>query len=379
MITRATLLAFVALGLAHPVSAQDLMERITSVDDGTVRIAFPTRAGVCGWGENVRFNSGTRDDNADWEPDCESGPARVVIRRSYGRTVDIDTYVGGRWRPRSDVMDLGTVTGRAAVDLFLSMAEQFTGEVAKDAIYPAALADADAFPRLVTLAQDRDRPSDVREQAVFWVGQIGGAEAVDVLVGMLDDPDDAFREKVIFALSQTGSEDGFVALRAVVLDPEMPSGSREKAIFWLGQSRSDATIGFLREAFDSMRDIELREQIIFAMSQQNDEANATWLVRDVVLADGMHRDLRAKGIFWLGQMHGQSERLIGLYDRVESDELREKLIFAYSQNSDKDRLDKLIDIARNETRTDLRGKAIFWLGQSRDPRAVEVLAELIGS
>ena len=37
----------------------------------------------------------------------------------------------------------------------------------------------------------------------------------------------------------------------------------------------------------------------------------------------------------------------------------------------------MIDIARHETDRELRKKAVFWLGQSHDPRAAQVLLEII--
>ena len=40
-------------------------------------------------------------------------------------------------------------------------------------------------------------------------------------------------------------------------------------------------------------------------------------------------------------------------------------------------VERLIEIARNETDPDLKKQAIFWLGQSNDPRAAEFLLELI--
>jgi hypothetical protein len=36
-----------------------------------------------------------------------------------------------------------------------------------------------------------------------------------------------------------------------------------------------------------------------------------------------------------------------------------------------------MDIARTDKDRDLRGKAVFWLGQSKDPRAVKFLEDLI--
>jgi hypothetical protein len=40
-------------------------------------------------------------------------------------------------------------------------------------------------------------------------------------------------------------------------------------------------------------------------------------------------------------------------------------------------MDKMFDIARNDKDPDLRKKAIFWLGQSRDPRVQQFLMDLI--
>jgi HEAT repeat protein len=57
--------------------------------------------------------------------------------------------------------------------------------------------------------------------------------------------------------------------------------------------------------------------------------------------------------------------------------MKEQLIFVYSQRKDAQAVDKLMDIARRDTDPDLRRKAVFWLGQSRDPRAAQLLIELI--
>jgi hypothetical protein len=40
-------------------------------------------------------------------------------------------------------------------------------------------------------------------------------------------------------------------------------------------------------------------------------------------------------------------------------------------------MDKLFDIAKNEKDAELRKKAIFWLGQSHDPRVQQFLIDLI--
>ena len=70
--------------------------------------------------------------------------------------------------------------------------------------------------------------------------------------------------------------------------------------------------------------------------------------------------------------------MAALYDRIGDNELKDHLIFVLSQRqSDRAAIDKMFDIAKNEKDADLRKKAIFWLGQSRDPRVQQFLMELI--
>jgi hypothetical protein len=38
---------------------------------------------------------------------------------------------------------------------------------------------------------------------------------------------------------------------------------------------------------------------------------------------------------------------------------------------------KLIDIAKNDPSVEMKKKAIFWLGQSRDPEAMEFFKEIL--
>jgi HEAT repeat protein len=86
---------------------------------------------------------------------------------------------------------------------------------------------------------------------------------------------------------------------------------------------------------------------------------------------------RKKALFWAGQKGADLAQLATLYDRMQNRELKEQLIFVYSQRHEAAALDALIKIAKTEPDRELRKKAIFWLGQSHDPRAAQVLLEII--
>ena len=57
--------------------------------------------------------------------------------------------------------------------------------------------------------------------------------------------------------------------------------------------------------------------------------------------------------------------------------MKDQMIFVLSQRRERAALDKLMDIAKNDPDRDMRKKAMFWLGQSRDPRVSEFLSDVI--
>ncbi|HET9985298.1 MAG TPA: HEAT repeat domain-containing protein [Longimicrobiales bacterium] len=226
-----------------------------------------------------------------------------------------------------------------------------------------------------TVREDPD--VDVRGQAVFWLSQVSGDEAVDALQDVLRSTTDReVQEKALFALSQHHSEKAAAALRGYALSDAAAPELRAKAVFWIGQSRSPQNAQFLRDLFARTRDADLKERILFSLSQMGREMNGKWLM-DVAMGSDQPVEIRKKALFWAAQGGAPAADLVALYDRSTDREIKEQLIFAYSQRRDPAFIDKMIDLARNEKDPQLRKKAIFWLSQSKDPRAVQVLQEII--
>jgi HEAT repeat protein len=57
--------------------------------------------------------------------------------------------------------------------------------------------------------------------------------------------------------------------------------------------------------------------------------------------------------------------------------VRKQAIFALSQRSTDEAVPALIRIARTNDDPELRKTALFWLGQSEDPRAVSLFEEIL--
>ncbi len=222
-----------------------------------------------------------------------------------------------------------------------------------------------------------DPDSEVRQQAVFWLSQVGSDRAVTALDSILRSATDPeLQDKAIFALGQIHQGRAGQILRDYAASERAPDEAREKAIFWLGQQHSQENAAFLRGLYAKLTGEELKEKVIFSLSQMGGADNGRWLM-DIALNEREPVEMRKKALFWVGQTGGNLDQLAGLYDRMQNQDMKEQLIFVYSQRHEAAALDQLIRIAKTEQDKELRKKAIFWLGQSHDPRAAQVLLEII--
>lgn len=230
--------------LPAALGAQSLAERVRGAGDGTVRLSFAARPGVCGTGTSI-----TLDADDEWEGCCASGPVRVSLRMRAGRVTGAEARVGGRWRAAgSDVTDLGTVPARAAADLLLALARQ-AERSGGELLTAATLADsAVVWPELLRLARAPELPMDTRRQAVFWLGQAAGDAATHGLDSIAVDGrgDLELREHAVFALSQRPAEEGVPALIRIARSNPSPQ-LRRKALFWLGQSDDPRALALFEE------------------------------------------------------------------------------------------------------------------------------------
>jgi len=222
-----------------------------------------------------------------------------------------------------------------------------------------------------------DPDEEVREQAVFWLSQVPDERAVTMLQQILaSSNNENLKNKALFALSQHRSPNAAQFLRDFALRENESDELRGQAIFWLGQRRSPENAEFLRSLYTRIKSDEVKEKILFSLSQQRGVGNDKWLL-DIVRNRSENIELRKKALFWAGQGAAPSDQLISLYSTLTDSEMREQLIFVYSQRREPAMVDKMLDIAKNDRDPELRKKAIFWLGQSRDPRVQQFLLDLI--
>ena len=72
-----------------------------------------------------------------------------------------------------------------------------------------------------------------------------------------------------------------------------------------------------------------------------------------------------------------SEKLKDVVYKDNNREIQEQAVFALSQLPKDEGIPKLIKIGKSHPSLKVRKKAIFWLGQTEDSRAVDALVEIV--
>jgi hypothetical protein len=247
--------------LAAGGSGQALVDRILAVREGTVRLSFNVREGICGDGETFIRDQRTGDNNVTFEDNgsrwtgrswrdrpCEPGPARVAITKSDGEVTRMRLYVGGDWRSTTgNLTDLGMVAAPAAARALVALAARSYN--AERGIFGAIIADsAVVWPDLLALAKDDRIRTDTRKNAVFWLSQAAGDEATRGLAELAEDDDEnrEVRDQAVFAISQLRRDEGVPILIRIAKTSPDPK-IRRKALFWLGQSDDPRALRLFEE------------------------------------------------------------------------------------------------------------------------------------
>lgn len=144
-------------------------------------------------------------------------------------------------------------------------------------------------------------------------GTVSPRAAADFLLALARSADTDVGSKAVFPVTLADSVQPWPALLGMARDASVRVGTRKQAVFWLGQAASDAAT----RGLDSL-----------------------------------------------------------LADRNGDRAIQEQVVFALSQRKDEG-IPALVRVARTHPDPEIRKKAIFWLGQSEDPRAIALFEELL--
>jgi HEAT repeat protein len=247
------------------------------------------------------------------------------------------------------------------------------------AIYLVAQTKEEERADILLHVASSDPSNEVRSEAVRWLSQVNTERAARALDSILFNASDAdLRDKALYALSQHRSPVAKQALRRFAEMITVPTELRVRAVYYVGQGRrSGDESEYLRGLFGKTASPELREAIIQAVANQKTADRTTWLL-GVARDRRQELEPRKKALFYASQSGVELKELLPIYDDLAGQpEMQEQLLYVVAQRREPEATDKLLQVAKSEKNVELRKKAIFWLGQRKDPRVKQFLLDLL--
>ena len=302
----------------------------------------------------------------------------------------------------------------------LARREACTQQLRRTAVWLVARQkSAEAATLLVNTAKtDPDR--EVREQAVFWLANVQSDEAVNMLIDLARSGDDLdLRKRAVYALSRAKSERALATLREITADTNAPEELRVEALNWyLGRSTLDVgnPLAYLTDVFGRSEGSVLRQTVLRYIASLRSEESRDYLIA-LAVNEREAMDVRRSAVAYLGTGGGYSNwtpravaptsraggmtvaapsrgssqsdavsrpsgivvagALWQVYQKAGELEIRRQALVSLANMRDNAGTERLLDVARTEKNPELRRSAISFLSRSKDPRALELLQEII--
>jgi HEAT repeat protein len=220
---------------------------------------------------------------------------------------------------------------------------------------------------------------DAGGRAVTWIEGVRPADSVALLESLAvggDDRRDRAGESAISAIALHGDPAADAALARLVA-PGQPEAIRSRVPFWLGHSRGRSGLDLLTRLVRDDASADVRKKAVFGISQSG-QPDATEVLIDAARTNPSAA-VRGEAVFWLAQKAGR-KAAGAISERIEQDpdtDVKKRAVFALSQLPKDEGVPLLITVARTHSNPAVRKQAFFWLGQSKDPRALDFFASVL--
>lgn len=309
--------------------------------------------------------------------------ARVeVIADSTGIAAAIGEVVRASTAIAADAARMATdATVQALRDPEVKAALADAAATARSGLAEGARAAADAMRGVSEGLRDSDRAmrsrsssrssecesddDDVKVVALDALLQMDADRALPILKKVMASRDkcaEVLRKKAIFLIARKNTPEAVDMLLDAAKN-DPDVDVRKDAVFWLSRTSGEKSAQFLRDVALGTGDVEVRKQAVFALSQSGSTAGRETL-RQIAQAPNVSEEVRGDAIFWLGQRGSADDMdfLRTLYPKLTDRDLKDKVLFAASRH--KGNAAWLLDIAQDpKESTELRKQALFWAGQ----------------
>ena len=217
----------------------------------------------------------------------------------------------------------------------------------------------------------------------IWLTGVNAQESVNLLLSIAKDTAGGSRDQMrradsaVSAIAMHADASADVALDQLMATNQ-PEQVRRQAIFWIGNARGEHGFDVISRVVREDPNDKIREHAIFALTQ-NKDPRALGVVASVAHTDKSPH-VRGQALFWLAQKAQQKVAQQAISDAIANDpetEVKKKAVFALTQMPGGEGVPLLIQVARTNRNPEVRKQAIFWLGQSKDERALAFIEEVL--
>ncbi|HEY4491694.1 MAG TPA: HEAT repeat domain-containing protein [Acidobacteriota bacterium] len=148
-------------------------------------------------------------------------------------------------------------------------------------------------------------------------------------------------------------------------------------LIWLGKSNEEQSISLLQKLYRQGSEEE-KEDILSAIGIHT-KSDLVLPALNAVIDSNESEDLRKSAVFWLGQTGHPAalNRLLQIVKSDRSEEVRTSAVFSISEMRLPGAEQILIDLAKGSRDREVRMEAIFWIGQKEYPNAGEFLEKIV--
>ena len=246
----------------------------------------------------------------------------------------------------------------------------------RHALFVLATSNDPAASKLLLQAVG-DPDQEVRQGAVFWLARTDDPRAVTVLDSVLQaTKDEDVQQAALFALSTKHSPEARRLLRTYVTKPGIAPDLAEAALFNVARD-PETTPAELKQFYTNAKTTEMKQQVLVAMMTRRDK-DTQWLMQ-IATNKSEESELRQQALVTLVQSDLPTADLLKLFDSLPADdEMQGMMVMLMARRpNDPAITDRLINVAKTSPNKELRQQAIFWLSQSKDPRATKLLEEML--
>ncbi len=216
---------------------------------------------------------------------------------------------------------------------------------------------------------------DAGGKTIVWFTGVNSGQSISYLERLAGEEHHQLAEDAIGAIALHADPLADKALERFV-SAMQPGPIREHAAFWLGSQRGRTGYEIVLNLLRTDPDSKFREDAIFVVAESGQPDAISELIH--LAKTDRDRDVRGQSLFWLAQKASlQAEQAIT--DAMEKDpdaEVKRRAVFALSQLPTAQGVPLLLKYARSGNPV-VRKEAIFWLGESEDPRALDFLEKFL--